>query len=246
MTGHLRHRPLVLIVAAASVLAGCSSTGGTGTTPAGTTSQAAGAPAATASLGAAPSPSGGTARTIPASALFQMPANMRRERMQADGAKAVPELCGRELAAGDGVVASAAVMSIYQQPTDPAGSVPHGVLYQTVRSYDADGAAKFMDRARAGLADCTSYGSGKNAVKVRTKPLSGVADEALTIDLVRPQLDLPGEPTGGEQTNRVVVLRFGSVVTVLNDTEYERSSSVPALVDTFVKEAAKAINAWRG
>jgi hypothetical protein len=243
MTGHPRHRPLVLIIAAASVLAGCGSTGGTGTTPAGTSSQAAGAPA---SGSAAPSPSGGAARTIPASALFQLPANMRRERIKADGAKAVPELCGRELAAGDGVVASAAVMNTYQQPTDPADSVPHGVLYQTIRSYDADGAARFMDRARAKLADCTSYGSGNNKVKVRTKPLPGIADEALTIDLVRPQLDLPGEPTGGEQTNRVVVLRFGTVVTVLNDTEYERSSSVPALVDTFVREATKAINAWRG
>jgi hypothetical protein len=242
----MRHRPLVLIIAAASVVAGCSSTGTTGTTPAGTSSQGVGGPAGTASVGTSPAPSGGAARTIPASAFFQMPANMRRERMAADGAKAVPELCDRELAAGAGVVASAAMMNIYQQPTDQAGSVPHGVLYQTIRSYDADGAAEFMDRARADLAGCTSYGSGKNKVKVQSKPLSGVADEALTIDLVRPQLDLPGEPTGGNQTNRVVVIRSGTVVTVLNDTEYERSSSIPALVDTFVRESTKAITAWRG
>ncbi|WP_256517000.1 hypothetical protein [Paractinoplanes aksuensis] len=42
-----------------------------------------------------------------------------------------------------------------------------------------------------------------------------------------------------------MVLRFGSIVTVLHDSEYERSSSDPELVSTFVDEAGKAITAWR-
>jgi hypothetical protein len=242
----LRRRLLTMLaVVTAVAVTGCGTTG-TGTTAPGTSSQATAAPTGTASGGVSASPSADAARTIPASAFFVMPENMRRDRQEAEGSAAVPQLCDRELAPGDGVVASAAVMNLYQQPDGPADAVPQGVLYQTIRSYSSDGAAAFMDRARDGLADCESYRNRENLVQVRTKPLSGVADEALTIDLVQPQLDLPGNPTGGEQTNRVVVMRFGTVVTVLYDGEYERSSSIPELVDTFVGEAAKAISAWRG
>ncbi len=236
----------LLALAVMTAVAGCGSTGGAGTTAAGTSSQVTAAPTGSAAGGASAAPPAGAARTIPAAAFFEMPAKMGRERKQADGSAAVPQLCDRELAAGDGVLASAAMMSVYQQPDAPAGSVPQGVLYQTIRSYGGDSAVAFMNRARDGLAGCASYRNGENTIKVRTKPLSGVADEALTIDLVQPQLDLPGDPTGGEQTNRVVVMRLGTVVTVLHDTEYERSSSIPGLVDTFVREAAEAIRAWRG
>lgn len=243
----LRRRTRIMVVTAATALAvaGCGTTGDTVTATPQTSGPAGTAPAATASGDPAASASAGATPTIPASAFFEMPATMRRDRGQAEGAAAVPELCDGELAPGDGVQASAAMMSSYTQPDDPADAVPHGVLYQTIRSYGGDGAAAFMDRARDGLADCTSYRQGESTVTVRSKPLSGVADEALTIDLVRPQLDLPGDPTGGEQTNRIVVMRSGSAVTVLYDGEYERSSSIPALVDTFTREAAKAIRAWR-
>ncbi|MEV4342940.1 hypothetical protein AB0J83_00470 [Actinoplanes sp. NPDC049596] len=229
--------PVLLSMLAAVAVAGCS------------TAEGAGAPVAAASsqAGVAPSATGATAaRTIPATAFYTMPEGMRREQRKAEGSDAVPELCDRELAPGDGVVASAAMMNLYQTPDSPEGSVPHGMLYQTIRSYDGDGATAFMERARDGLAGCQSFKTGESTVRVRTKALPGAADEALTIDLVRPQLDLPGDPTGGEQTNKVVVMRFGTVVTVLYDDEYERSSSIPQLVDTFVDGSAKAIKAWRG
>jgi hypothetical protein len=231
-------RPVLVMLAAVTALAGCDSAGG-GAGPTATASSVTAAPSKPPSA-----PVDAAARTIPATAFFEMPANMRRERRQADGSAAVPELCDRELAAGKGVVASAAMMNVYQQPDGPADSVPQGVLYQTIRSYSGDGAVAFMERARKGLAACTSYRNDENTVTVRTRALPGVADEALTIDLVQPQLDLPGNPTGGEQTNRVVVMRFGTVVTVLFDNEYERTSSDPRLVGTFVREAAQAIRAW--
>jgi hypothetical protein len=158
----------------------------------------------------------------------------------------VPKLCDGELAAGTGAVASAAMLTVYKRPEDPADSVPHAVLYQTIRSYSGDNAAAFMDRLDKELPGCRSYKDGKATVKVKTAPLRSDADEAVTIDLVRPQTDLPGNPVKGEQTNRIVVMRFDSVVTVLYDAEYERSSSVPAIVDTFVREATKAIESWRG
>jgi hypothetical protein len=240
-----RALPAIAVVTALTVT-GCGTTDGAGPTSTGTASQPVTAPAVTGSGKVAVPPSSAATRTIPSTAFFEMPGNMRRERRPAEGSAAVPELCDRELAAGDGVVASAAMMSLYKQPDDPAGSVPQGVLYQTIRAYSGDAAAAFLDRARDGLAECDSYRNGETTVTVRTKPLPGVADEALTIDLVQPQLDLPGNPTGGEQANRVVVMRFGTTVTVLYDSEYERSSSIPELVDTFIEEAAKAIRAWRG
>ena len=158
----------------------------------------------------------------------------------------MPPLCDRELAAGPGVVASAAMKHLYKAPDDPPGNIPAGVLYQSIRSYQADNAARFMDRLRDGLADCTSYRAGSTTIDVRTAPLAGVGDEALTIDRVQPQRDLPGnpDPAGGQQTNRIVVIRIDAVVTILNDTEYERSSSDPAIVDIFVREATRAIHTW--
>jgi hypothetical protein len=232
------HRTRLTILTAVTAVAVC-----------GTADGAAGAPTTVADqVGVAQTSSSGVAAapTIPVSAFFEMPTNMRRERQPSNGDAAVPKLCNRELAAGAGAVASAVMMNIYQGPNAPEGSIPDGVLYQTIRLYSGNSAAAYMNRVRAGLANCTSYRDGTSTVKVRSRALSGVADEAVTIDLVRPQLDLPGNPTGGEQTNRVVVMRFGTAVTVLYDAEYERSSSVPAYVDIFVREAAKAIRAWRG
>jgi hypothetical protein len=176
-----------------------------------------------------------------------MPADLwRDERTSAGGGQTLPQLCDEELAPGTGVVASATMRHLYKGPQDPPTTVPSGVLYQTIRLYDGDGAAQFMRRVRDGLADCASYQDGPATIRVKTAPLSGVGDEALTIDRVQPQRNLPGdlEPGGGEQTNRVVVIRFGTVVTILNDTEYERSSSEPAIVEVFVREAARAIRSW--
>lgn len=67
----------------------------------------------------------------------------------------------------------------------------------------------------------------------------------MTFDLVQPQTDLPGNPVGGEQVNRVVTIRVGDVVTVLRDTEYERSSGDPAVVADFARRAVAAIEDWR-
>jgi hypothetical protein len=232
-----------LAVLLAIAAGGCSAADTPGTGASGPPSQS---PAAPGNASAAPSDAAPT--TIPTSAFLEIPATMRAdERTQAEGSEAVPKLCGGELAAGAGAVSSAAVRTAYRGPKDPADSVPHGVLFQTIRVYGGDSAAAFMDRAGDALADCRSYKGSESTIKVSTKPLTGsAADEGLTIDLVRPQLDLPGNPTKGEQTNRIVVMRFGAVVTVLYDSEYERTSSVPAIVDTFVAGAGKAIENWRG
>jgi hypothetical protein len=139
------------------------------------------------------------------------------------------------------------MMRVYKGPDDPPTNVPAGVLYQTIRSYSADAAAQFMGRVRDRLAGWTSVRTKDVTVQVRTGPRAGAGDEALTIDRVQPKRNLPGalEPGGGVQTNRIVVIRIGTVVTILNDSEYERSSRVPSTVARFVEEATKAIRTWQ-
>ncbi|MCO8273627.1 hypothetical protein M1L60_23820 [Actinoplanes sp. TRM 88003] len=113
-------RSLPLLLVALTVVAGCSTSGDDG--------GANPVPSGVSGAGDSPAPPG-PARTIPASAFLKMPDTMQRERQKADGATAVPQLCDRELAPGDGVLASAAMMSHYQAPDAPEGSVPNGVLY---------------------------------------------------------------------------------------------------------------------
>lgn len=242
-----RARQLLALLAcfAAVAVGGCAATNGVTTGQPGPPSPISATPTPTVGPGSA-SGSAQAPRTIPASAFFQMPTGLRRDdHRPVQGSQTLPRLCNQELAPGTGVVVSTAVMHVYKGPNDPP-STTRGVLYQTIRSYDGDGATQFMNRIRSDLAACASYQDGNVTVRVRTAPLSGVGDEALIIDRVQPQRNLPGdlEPAGGEQTNRAVVIRFGTVVTILNDTEYERSSSTPATVDIFIREATQAIRTW--
>ncbi|GIF73053.1 hypothetical protein [Asanoa siamensis] len=231
-----RRTVAVLAVLALSALAGCTNTPAT---PASSSPATSGSPTQ--------SPAAEVPRTIPASAFFEMPRDRARGgREPASGSQLPLKVCDDVLAPGPGVLASAVMMQAYKGPQDPPESIPSGVLYQTIRTYEGENAAAFLDRVRGGLADCTSYQDGGVTLKVKTAPLSGAGDEALTIDRSQPQLDLPGNPVGGEQTNRVVVVRMGAVVTILDDTEYERSSSDPAVVQVFVDEATKAIRSWLG
>ncbi len=184
---------------------------------------------------------------IPVAAFLAVPKEMRHGdiRTRADFENAVPEMCGDEFASGGATAASASVMSAYGRRGDPAGSIPSGVLYQTIRTYQGDGGAAFLERLGDDMASCTAYKRQGVSFKARTQALRGVGDEALTIDIIQPQTDLPGNPIGGEQTNRAVVIRVGDTVTILWDAEYERSSSDAKVVAEFARGAVAAIKDWR-
>ncbi|SNT65804.1 hypothetical protein SAMN05421812_12712 [Asanoa hainanensis] len=184
---------------------------------------------------------------IPVSAFLALPEEMRfgRIRVPVEADRALPRLCGGEFTGGGVRAASAAVMSVYGLAGDPPGSIPHGVLYQTIRTYRGNGSTTFMRHLRTELASCQSFTHEGVPYRIRTATLAGVGDEALTIDVSQPQTDLPGNPVGGTQTNRAVVIRIGDTVTVLWDAEYERSSSKPEVVADFARRAVDAIHAWR-
>ncbi|GIF63431.1 hypothetical protein Ais01nite_14660 [Asanoa ishikariensis] len=199
-------------------------------------------PAATPPATQAPAPT-----VIPLSAFLKLPKDMTygESRLRADVDEALPRLCGDEFASRGATAASAAVKTVHGLPRDPPGTVPSGVLYQTIRTYPGDGASVFMRRLRADLAACSSFTDEGNSFRVRTAPLRGVGDEALTIDLVQPARNLPGDLVGGFQTNRAAVIRVGDTVTILWDAEYERSNSKPAVVADFARRAVATIHAWR-
>ncbi|WP_089255474.1 hypothetical protein [Asanoa hainanensis] len=184
---------------------------------------------------------------IPISAFLELPKHLSHgeTRTRVEVEEAVPRLCGGEFASRGETAASAAVLSVHGLPGDEPGTIPAGVLYQTIRTYSGDGAAAFMGRLRSDLASCESYTRDGVAFRTRTAALSGVGGEALTIDVIQPQTDLPGNPVGGSQTNRAVVIRVGDTVTILWDAEYERSSSKPEVVADFARRAVAAIEAWR-
>jgi hypothetical protein len=153
---------------------------------------------------------------------------------------ALPALCGGgAFSAGDDATARASVRSFYKRPEDPTGSVPHGVLYQTITSYRADGARRFMTRVRGGLRACPSYRAGGLPVRVRVFDFGDrLADDSIRVDVVV-------ERGKRQQTNVVVVLRHGDVVTVLRDQGWEGTSSVPGIVDSFLRDALIKLDAWR-
>ncbi|GIF63432.1 hypothetical protein Ais01nite_14670 [Asanoa ishikariensis] len=185
---------------------------------------------------------------IPVRAFMALPEEMRfgQIRVGTQFDRAVPPLCGGEFAAGRMAAATAAVVSAYQLRDEPSeGSLWPGVVYQTIRTYNGSGSAAFMRGLRADLASCTSFTRAGVPFRVRTAALSGVGDEALTIDLIQPQTDLPGNPIGGDQINRIVVIRVGDTVTILWDAPYENSSSKPAVVADFARRAVDTIHVWR-
>ncbi|MEV4539824.1 hypothetical protein AB0J82_39230 [Asanoa sp. NPDC049518] len=183
---------------------------------------------------------------IPVSAFLALPDGMRFGdiRRRADADNAVPRLCGGELASRGRTAASAAVFSVYQDADAPSVAI-RGVLYQTIRTYPGNGAAGFMRGLRADLASCDAFSRDGVRFRVRTAALDGAGDEALTVDVIQPQLDLPGNPVGGEQTNRAVVVRIGDTVTILWDEAYERSSTDPDIFADFTRRAVDTIHAWR-
>ena len=239
-------RQFLVIVGSCAVLAlaGCEKAVPVGSTDTTASTAPASLPnpsSAGSSPGPAPAPT-----VIPIDAFLALPKEMRHGdiRTRAEVEQAVPRLCGGEFSSR-GAAAGAAVRSDYVQPDSPPGSIPSGVLYQTIRTYQGEGAAAFMVRLRAELKSCPTFERDGTRFRVRTGTLAGVGDEALTIDVVQPQTDLPGNPVGGEQTNRAVGIRVGDTITILWDSEYERSSSEPSIVTDFARRAVATIRQWR-
>ncbi|WP_326561927.1 hypothetical protein [Micromonospora sp. NBC_01796] len=195
------------------------------------------------------SPGRAASISIPLAAFFTPPPNTRKSetRVATANGEALPELCRDDMftALDDEMIGRKAVRSLYKRPEDPADNVPHGTLYQTITAYTTGAAEQFMDEFATAAASCKSFQAGDIPTTMRTLPPPSYGDQAILLETDRPSLDIDGKPTDHRVTQRIVVVRVGDVVTVLNDSGWEGTSSIPALIDNFTHLAVTAINQWR-
>jgi hypothetical protein len=235
------------LLGALAVTAGCGGTDATDgpdttTTPPPSASGAATEPAAA-------SPTADMTVVIPKSAFLELPAELRKLPPRTmPVADALPELCDDGFGTGGrSVTASAAMMTGYRQPGDPPSNVPYGTIAQTIFTFSDDGAADYLRRLRATLADCSSFTiDNGDTVKVRSEGLPDAGDEGLLVVQVRPTRNLPGDLVEGETTTtQIAVVRVADAVTLLHDEGWEGTSGDPALVDDFVRAAVDALDTWQ-
>ncbi|MBQ1024010.1 hypothetical protein KBX00_06450 [Micromonospora sp. C95] len=235
------------LLGALAVAAGCAGTDAT------SRSDSTSAPPPSASSAATDpataTPTADATVVIPKSAFLELPAELRKLPPRTmPVADAVPELCDDGFGTGGrSVTASAAMMTGYRQPGDPPSNVPYGTIAQTIFTFSGDGAADYLRRLRATLADCASFTiDNGDTVKVRTETLPDAGDEGLLVVQVRQARNLPGDLVEGEETTtQIAVVRVADAVTLLHDEGWEGTSGDPALVDDFVRAAVDALDTWQ-
>jgi hypothetical protein len=240
----MAHRPFrtttLLLAVLGAALAGCTQAGTPAAAPTASTPSAAGTPTAAgtaAPAGTAGAPGSG----IPVEAFGEPSTGMRvgPVREWTTDPEALPAVCGGAFAAGDGATARASVRSVYKRPEDRADD-PYGTHYQTITTYRAGAAAGFMDRLRDALRTCPTDQVGGVPVRLEVVELGDrMTDDGLRMDLIR-------RHGGGERTTATTVIRHGDVVTVLHDEVRGGDSTVPRIVDSFLRDALEALVEWRG
>jgi hypothetical protein len=163
-----------------------------------------------------------------------------------DVTDALPTLCGNEFGTGGRqVTASAAMRLTYQKAGAPDSYAPQGTIDQTIFAFEGDGAVDYLRRLRGAVEACPSYDQGGNPVKVASKTLPGVGDEALPVTLTWAATKLNGERTGGDGSSQIAVARVDGAVTVFNDQGWEGSSGNPEILDQTVRDGVQTIDAWQ-
>ncbi|MFC3505540.1 hypothetical protein ACFOOK_31910 [Micromonospora krabiensis] len=193
------------------------------------------------------SPTADATVVIPTSAFVELPPELRKmPRRTTPTENALPTLCGEEFGTGGRRVTASASMTVtYQQAGAPESSVPQGMIHQTIFTFDGAGASDYLRRVRGAVEGCPSYGRDGGAVRVESRPLPGVGDEALLVTRTWPAAGPDGRPAGGEAAGQIAVIRVDGVATVLDDQGWEGTSGNPAVLEQATREAVRAIETWR-
>ncbi|MFF4874891.1 hypothetical protein [Micromonospora sp. NPDC000668] len=216
------------------------------TAPAPSTAPPSTASAATGQVGQ-PSPSASTPVTIPTSAFGELPPELRKSPRRATPvADALPTLCGNEFGTGGRQVTASASMTLtYKTAGEPASNVPQGMIHQTIFTFDGDGASAYMRRLLGAVRACPSYDQGGNPVKVESRALPGVGDEALLLTRRWAEESLNGERTGRDASSQIAVARVDGAVTVFHDQGWEGTSGNAAILDRVVRDGVQTIDTWQ-
>ncbi|MET7667028.1 hypothetical protein [Micromonospora luteifusca] len=168
----------------------------------------------------------------------------------------LPDLCGARYPSESAIVQRRTRSLVYKLPKSPprnvaAGSVTvDGTYTNTITIYREGRADDALDELRRAVRDCPEQEkpAGDASVVSRQRLLSsdGYGDESVLFETRKPNLDINGDPTGGDEVRLVRVIRVGDVVTVLWEIGWESGSSPRTQVDTDSRRAVAAIEAWLG
>ncbi|MBB5477376.1 hypothetical protein [Micromonospora parathelypteridis] len=168
----------------------------------------------------------------------------------------LPGLCDARYPSESAIVQRRARSLVYKLAETPAknpadGSVGEDGTYRnTITIYRAGRADDAIDELRRAVRDCpeqeTPAGDASVVSRQRLLGSDGYGDESVLFETRKPNLDVNGDPTGGDEVRLVRVIRVGDVVTVLWEIGWETGSSPRTQVDADSRRAVAAIEAWLG
>ncbi|MET7396974.1 hypothetical protein ABZS66_26170 [Dactylosporangium sp. NPDC005572] len=201
-------------------------------------------PSGTPSSGQAPS---NTVAAIPDSAFLQQPDTNRADApYEVASDRMLPELCGARYA-GDKIIQRRTFHVIYSKEPNRQDFVPapDGTFAETVTTYRADGATRFMQQLRGAVSGCPAQTREGVRYKNRMLTAGQHGDDAILFEVRYPTLDSDGKATGGEEVRLVSAVRVGTVVLVLYEQGWERGWSADrTVVERFTTVAVSRLRAW--
>ncbi|MEU4471577.1 hypothetical protein [Micromonospora sp. NPDC023888] len=188
--------------------------------------------------------------SIPDRAFFNLPpANRTDTAPKFVDRDVLPGLCGARYPSDAAIVQRRTRSLVFKLPEDNIdGNAPDGTYAHTITIYRAGRADDAMNELRRAVRDCPEQGrpAGDASMLTRQRLLSttGYGDESVLFEMREPNVDINGDPTGGENVRLVRAIRIGDVVTVLWEIGWESGSSPRAQVDADSRRAVTAIRAW--
>ncbi|MDG4825895.1 hypothetical protein O7635_28950 [Asanoa sp. WMMD1127] len=181
-------------------------------------------------------------RSIPERAFFDLPRDMTKEgnsRSPSPAGLEAPMLCDNPLRDDAASTARRSFNQIYKGANEEdEGTVPAGVVTQTIIAYRPGGADDLMRRVRADLDSCDTRTAEGLTTTITSEPPPSYGDEAIQVLEVVKQ--------GQRQWDlRAVIVRVGDVVTVVTVDGWEDFPSDPADLRLFARLAIETIEEWR-
>ncbi|MEU7801935.1 hypothetical protein AB0B10_21975 [Micromonospora arborensis] len=195
--------------------------------------------------------------SIPDRAFFALAsANQTSIRPRFLNGDVLPGLCDTRYPSESAIVQRRTRSLVYKLAKTPArnaadgGVGVDGTYTNTITIYRAGRADDALDELRRAVRDCPeqerSAGDASVVSRQRLLDSDGYGDESVLFETRRPNLDINGDPTGGDEVRLVRVIRVGDVVTVLWEIGWETGSSPRTQVDADSRRAVAAIEAWLG
>jgi hypothetical protein len=186
--------------------------------------------------------------TIPMEAFLQPPDTgaERHERLPWY-THVLPELCGFGFASHETITLGGHVLANYH-PGRAKGYIPNDTFHETIATYRAGGAARFMRELRAAVDDCpvnryeaACHPSDVGAYALVRAPAHG--DEAIVVRITYPEVHNDG-PTGKQASRLYLAVRVGDTVMVLAQQGYEFALVEPETFHEIGRRAVVRLTTW--